>query len=106
MCWAGIGEFTYSTSPWHVIAQETNLIVAFGGLASKNGQIAQGGIGQHAQRVGMREAAAAGVQIVNISPVRADTMDELKAEWLAARPSTDVAIILGLSTYAAERRAA
>ena len=93
----GYREFTYSTSPWHVIAQETNLIVAFGGLASKNGQIAQGGIGQHAQRVGMREAAAAGVQIVNISPVRADTMDELKAEWLAARPSTDVAIILGLA---------
>lgn len=93
----GYREFTYATAPWHVIAEQTKLIVAFGGLPVKNGQIAQGGMGRHVQRIGMREAAAAGVQVVNISPVRSDAIDELNAEWLAARPSTDAAIMLGLA---------
>lgn len=90
-------DLAYAATPWRVITEHTELIVAFGGLAAKNGQIAQGGIGQHEQRIGMREAAAAGVQVVNISPVRADTIDEFGAEWLAPRPSTDAAIMLALA---------
>ncbi|MEM8755234.1 MAG: molybdopterin-dependent oxidoreductase, partial [Pseudomonadota bacterium] len=71
--------------------------VAFGGVPVKNGQIDSGGLGVHAQKPGLRKAAAAGVEFVNVSPLRSDMMEELGAEWLPARPNTDAAIMLALA---------
>ncbi|MCG6903224.1 MAG: molybdopterin guanine dinucleotide-containing S/N-oxide reductase [Rhodobacter sp.] len=90
-------DFLNTTTGWRSIAEAGELVVAFGGIPIKNGQIESGGVGAHAQRAGLREALAAGVQFVNISPLRGDTEPELKADWLAARPNTDVAIMLGLA---------
>ncbi|MGZ0186931.1 MAG: molybdopterin guanine dinucleotide-containing S/N-oxide reductase [Alphaproteobacteria bacterium] len=89
--------FVYKTSGWPTIAEHTDLFVAFGGVPVKNGQISQGGAGRHVQRQGVLHAAAAGVEFVNISPIRSDVMDEAKAEWLAPRPSTDAALMLALA---------
>ncbi len=87
----------YDGTAWTSIIENTQTLVAFGGIPVKNGQIAQGGVGRHRQPGAIREAAAAGVRFVNVSPLRSDVMDEACAEWLAARPSTDTAILLGLA---------
>ena len=93
----GYREIVYAASPWEAIAENTKLFVAFGGVPLKNGQISQGGGGRHVQRGGVQAAGAAGVQFVNISPIRADVLEEALTEWLAPRPSTDVAVMLGLA---------
>lgn len=90
-------EFMNRTTSWRSIAEDGELFVAFGGVPVKNGQIEAGGVGQHIQKDGLRAAAAAGVEFVNISPIRADMMDEVGAEWLPARPNTDAAIMLGIA---------
>ena len=93
----GFREFVYPGTSWKSVVANTQLFVAFGGVPLKNGQIAQGGCGRHRQRDGMFEALAAGVRFVNISPLRDDVMEEAGAEWLAARPSTDAALLLSLA---------
>ena len=93
----GFREFVYPGTSWKSVVAHTGLFVAFGGVPLANGQIAQGGVGRHRQRAGMDEAIAAGVRFVNISPVRHDMMAEAGAEWIAPRPSTDAAILLGLA---------
>jgi biotin/methionine sulfoxide reductase len=68
-------------------------MICLGGLAAKNGLVNSGGAGRHDYMVLMREAAAAGVRFVNISPFRGDTEAELGAEWVPIRPGTDAALL-------------
>lgn len=89
--------FLFDQTSWQSIVGDTELFVCFGGIPLKNGQISQGGLGRHRQREAMHQANAAGIQFVNISPLRSDVLDDVKAEWLPARPSTDAAILLGLA---------
>ena len=90
-------EFMNTTTSWTSIAESGELLVAFGGIPLKNGQIDSGGLGAHRQRDGMLGAKEAGIRFVNISPLRSDMMDELNAEWLPLRPNSDVAIMLGIA---------
>ncbi|MEM7067476.1 MAG: molybdopterin-dependent oxidoreductase [Pseudomonadota bacterium] len=90
-------EFLNTTTSWGSIAEDGELIVAFGGIPLKNGQIDSSGVGTHRQREGILSAKEAGVEFVNISPLRGDMMNEVDAEWFAARPNTDVAIMLGIA---------
>ncbi len=89
--------FIDTSTSWESIASDCELFVAFGGVPLKNGQISQGGTGAHVQKAGMSAAHKAGVHFVNISPLRSDVMDGVNAEWLAARPSTDAALMLALA---------
>ena len=89
--------FIDASTSWESIASDCDLFVAFGGVPLKNGQISQGGTGAHVQKAGVSAAYKAGVQFVNISPLRSDVMDGINAEWLAPRPSTDAALMLGLA---------
>lgn len=82
---------------WKAIGEGAKLVVAFGGMAARNSQMNPGGTGSHAQQAEMRAARAAGVEFVNVSPARADTMPELDADWLPIRPNTDVALMLALA---------
>lgn len=85
------------TTSWNSIASDCEFFVAFGGVPLKNGQISQGGTGAHVQKEGLLAARQAGVQFVNISPLQSDLLDQAEAEWLAIRPNTDVALMLGLA---------
>lgn len=85
------------TTSWRSIAAQGELVVAFGGIPVKNGQIEAGGTGRHVQREGLRAARDAGVEFVNISPLKSDMEADLDARWWAARPTSDVAIMLGLA---------
>ncbi len=82
---------------WPVIAKHTKLIVAFGGLAQKNAQVTSGGVGRHTMREALTSAKAAGCTFVSVSPLKSDMLPELEAEWLAVRPNSDTALMLGLA---------
>ncbi len=90
-------EFLDTCTSWESIRENTKLVVCFGGVPLTNGQICQGGTGNHVQRDGLLSAAAANIRFVNISPLRSDLLDEVDGDWLALRPNTDVALILGLA---------
>ncbi len=79
------------------IATHCRTLVLFGGAAMKNTQVNSGGLGAHTATEQLRRVRAAGVRVVNISPVRNDTAEFLDAEWLPIRPNTDVALMLGLA---------
>ena len=91
-----LGHLERATS-WDVLADHCQLFVAFGGLPLSNGQIGQGGTGAHVQKGGMLAAHANGCRFVNISPQRSDALEALGANWMALRPSTDAALMLGLA---------
>jgi len=46
----------------------------------------------------MREAAANGTKMVNVSPLRSDVLEEMNADWLAIYPCSDVALLLGIAS--------
>jgi biotin/methionine sulfoxide reductase len=70
----------------------------------KNGQVNAGGVGRHVQREHMIEARDAGVEFVNVSPIRADVDDSLNAEWLALRPGTDTALLIAIAKTLADEQ--
>ena len=82
---------------WEGIADNVELLVAFGGLSNKNTQVNPGGVHRHRARAGRAECRAAGVEFINVSPNRHD-LDEPGAEWLALRPNTDAALMLACAT--------
>ena len=82
---------------WPTIVENTRLMLLFGGIAPKNSQLAKNGVTAHETQHWLRKARNAGVAFVQVSPIKDDMAEELSAEWLAARPNTDVAIMLGLA---------
>jgi biotin/methionine sulfoxide reductase len=81
---------------WSSIARHARLVVLFGGANPKNMQVAKGGCGMHAVGGWMRELARAGVDVINISPIRDDAPQAAAATWLPIRPNTDTAMLLAL----------
>ncbi len=90
-------ELLANHTSWPTIAKHGELVVSFGGLPVRNGQVSSGGTGKHVQKEGLLACRKAGIDFVLIGPMRDDMEDALEAEWLAARPNTDVAIMLGLA---------
>ena len=78
------------------LAEHTDVVLAFGGMALKNSRVASGGVSRHTEKGAMLAAALRGCRFVNISPLRSDLPPELHAEWIAAVPMTDTALMLGL----------
>src|SRR5690606_17615048 len=75
----------------------TEVILAFGGMALKNSAVASGGVSRHSERDDMAIAKARGARFVLISPIRDDLHAETGAEWLALKPGTDTALMLGIA---------
>jgi biotin/methionine sulfoxide reductase len=82
---------------WRDIVAHAKLMLCFGGILLRNGQITAGGAGRHEMASWLARAARAGVRLVNISPVRGDMPDFAGAEWLPIRPGTDTALMLGMA---------
>ncbi|MBL6457691.1 molybdopterin-dependent oxidoreductase [Belnapia sp. T6] len=94
---APMDELMGMHSSWSVLAEHTQLFVAFGGVPAKNAQISAGGAGRHRVRDGLRRMAERGTRFVNIGPV-ADNLETGSAvEWIQARPNTDTALMLALA---------
>lgn len=92
-----MSELLLEHTSWQSIIESGSLVVAFGGMAPRNGQVNAGGTGRHSQAGDMLEAKNAGVEFVNISPDQGDMAAELKADWISIKPNTDVALMLGLA---------
>ncbi len=82
---------------WSSIARHSRLMVLFGGANPKNTQVSKGGCASHATSGWIAELANAGVEVVNISPIREDGPDAAKPEWIPIRPNTDTAMLLALT---------
>jgi biotin/methionine sulfoxide reductase len=88
---------TGRVTSWPSIVANTEVFVAFGGLALKNGQVSSGGAAEHTQEHWLRQLAASGTRVINISPTRDDCPAFLDAEWIPIRPNTDVALMLAVA---------
>jgi biotin/methionine sulfoxide reductase len=84
-------------TPWSIIIENTKLVVMFGGTSHKNAQVSSGGISAHTLRASLAACRRAGADFVSISPIRDDTMVEFEARWVPLRPTTDVALMLGIA---------
>jgi biotin/methionine sulfoxide reductase len=91
-----VGLESHHTS-WGVIARHTELFVAFGGMPLKNAQVSAGGVGLHTLRADLEKCRAAGMALVNISPLRDDIDPAFDPEWIPVRPNTDTALMLALA---------
>ncbi|MEM9205311.1 MAG: molybdopterin-dependent oxidoreductase [Pseudomonadota bacterium] len=82
---------------WPVIAEHSDLVVLFGGLALRNTQICDGGASQHRMRRNLDLCKENGVRFINISPLSSDVANDLNAEWMPPKPGTDTAVMMGLA---------
>jgi biotin/methionine sulfoxide reductase len=82
---------------WESLRRGKSLVLMFGGMPAKNGQVGSGGIVDHRLLEELTKCREAGCRFVSVSPVRDDAPTEIDARWLAVRPNTDVALMLGLA---------
>jgi biotin/methionine sulfoxide reductase len=79
------------------ISENTELVVAFGGMPIKNSQVSYGGQGRHMVSSRLETCRDRGVRFVNLSPLGEDLIEAVEAEWIPMRPSTDTAALLALA---------
>lgn len=82
---------------WKNLAQHCELFVAFGGLPAKNAQTSPGGASDHLLTKALQDMSAAGVEFVNVSPLRDDLLGPARNEWLPVRPGSDTALMMALA---------
>ncbi len=85
-----------AATSWDSIAAHTDVLVAFGGLNPKNWRVTSGGAGFHHMERHIRKARQSGTKFIVISPMADDIPPGSDAEWIAPRPGSDTAIMLGL----------
>jgi biotin/methionine sulfoxide reductase len=93
----GYDDVSRRNVSWDDIVNHTDIVLAFGGMATKNSRIAAGGISRHTEHPDMVAASKRGAQFVLISPLQTDLPDEVNDEWLPIRPGTDTALMLALA---------
>ena len=89
-------------SSWPTIVQNTELIVAFGGIPAKNVFVTPGGVTKHVTPGALDALARRGVHVALISPLRADlpgsgAQGGLETDWFPIEPATDTALMLALA---------
>lgn len=79
------------------ISENTDLIVAFGGMPMKNAQVQNGGQGRHVLASYLENCHDRGVRFINLSPLQEDLAAWVTPEWIPLRPATDTALMLGIA---------
>lgn len=93
----GMVELRGGMPQWNAVENHGELVLSFGGLSTKNMQVNPGGISNHSAQEEQMRCRRAGVSFINVGPVREDIADQLDAEWIAPRPGSDVALMLGMA---------
>ncbi|WP_372841518.1 molybdopterin-dependent oxidoreductase, partial [Phaeovulum sp.] len=91
-----IGGSFYDSSSWVPTIENTELIVFWGSNPATTNRIA-GGVPDHANMALLDEFRKTGKPSIVIDPLRTKTADFLGSEWIAPRPGTDVAMMLGVA---------
>lgn len=81
------------------LAEQTELLISFGGLPLRNTAVSGGGNSQHSVGQALDQAAARGCGFVSISPLGDDMAELAGGEWLAPRPGSDTALMLGMAWH-------
>lgn len=81
------------------LAEDTELLISFGGLPLRNTAVSSGGNSQHSVAQALDQAAARGCGFVSISPLGDDMAELAQGEWLAPRPGSDTALMLGMAWH-------
>ena len=89
-------EITKNNVTWEQIAEHSEIVLAFGGMALKNSMVAGGSISQHVERGAMGRARARGCDFVLVGPLKSDLPEEAGAEWISNIPGSDTALMLAL----------
>ncbi len=89
-------QHLYEATSWSSINKNTELFVAFGGVPVKNGQISQGGLGEHLQVSAINKAKKNGIRFINISPLKNDIPRNIQSKWLKIYPNSDTALMLAI----------
>lgn len=82
---------------WDQIEAATDTWVAFGGIPLRTAQVESGGTATHDAGSWLRRIRDSGTHFAAITPLRDDVPAEVGATWLAPRPGTDTALMLGLA---------
>ncbi|WP_137925771.1 trimethylamine-N-oxide reductase TorA [Cupriavidus sp. 2SB] len=81
---------------WPVLEAHTELMVFWGADPIVTNQIGWQ-VPDHGAFPGMEALKKKGIKVICIDPVRTETCEYFGAEWLAPRPQTDVAMMLGIA---------
>ena len=92
----GTLEVYEQQTSWEVVAESSQLVVIWGADPVNTNQIGWI-IPDHGAYPGMQALKAKGTKVIVIDPMRTETVDFFNAEWLAIRPHTDVALMLGIA---------
>ncbi len=92
----GTLEMYEQQTVWPVVVDNTQLMVFWGADPIVTNQISWT-IGDHGGYEGMKALKAKGTKVICIDPVKTETCDYFGAEWIAPRPQTDVAMMLGIA---------
>ncbi|MGH8227521.1 MAG: molybdopterin-dependent oxidoreductase [Steroidobacteraceae bacterium] len=92
-----INDLHAAHTAWPLLAEHTELFVAFGGVPLKNARVSSGGATDHRARAALEAMARRDVRFVNVSPVRDSLETGGTVEWLPIRPNTDAALMLALA---------
>ena len=89
-------DLTKRNVSWEQVAEHSEIVLAFGGMALKNSMVAGGTVSRHVERGAMAQAQTRGCEFILIGPLKADLPEEAGAEWIANTPGTDTALMLAL----------
>ena len=81
---------------WPVVVEHSDLVVFWGADPMVTNQIGWI-IPDHGGYEGLKALKESGKPVICIDPVRTESADYLNAEWIAPRPQTDVAMMLGVA---------
>ena len=94
-----IGDYeglTKRNVTWAQMAEHSEIVLAFGGMALKNSMVAGGSVSKHIEKGAMQRAAERGCEFITVSPIRSDLPEEANPEWLSLIPATDAALMMAL----------
>ncbi len=81
---------------WPVVLENTELVVIWGADPLTTNKI-DWVLCDHGGMEGFQQLKAAGIPVICIDPVQSQTAVYMDAEWIAPRPQTDVAMMLGIA---------
>ncbi|WP_017429398.1 trimethylamine-N-oxide reductase TorA [Vreelandella jeotgali] len=79
-----------------VLAENTDLMVFWGCNPMNNSQISWQ-VADHGAFAGFDQLKKAGVEVISVDPAKTETCEYFDGEWVAPKPQTDVALMLGIA---------
>ncbi|MCR9135502.1 MAG: molybdopterin-dependent oxidoreductase [Alphaproteobacteria bacterium] len=90
-------QFQDQITSWPLIAENCELLVAFGGVSARTAQLTSSGTTGHEVPGWVNRAFSNGMTMALISPQRGDAADHDAVEWFPIRPGTDMALMLAIA---------